>query len=63
MRFVGIVETGLVSGIYYNVGGSEVCQTNDDIGFVPFREHSGLGLERTSKAELSTYTNRRSNFC
>jgi hypothetical protein len=56
MLFVGIVETGLVSGTYYSVGGSDWCQTNDDIDFVTFREHSALLFERTSKAVLSTCT-------
>jgi len=37
MRCDGIVETGLVSGSYYNVGGSALCRTNDNIDFVPDR--------------------------
>jgi hypothetical protein len=53
MHFVGIVETILVSGIYYIVGGSEGCRTNDDIAFMPLREHSVQRLERISKAVLS----------
>jgi hypothetical protein len=55
MRFVGIVETILVSGNYYNVGGSVGCRTKDDIAFVALREHSVLRLERTSKAVLRSY--------
>jgi hypothetical protein len=55
MCFVGIVETSLVSGNYYNVGGSEGCRTNDGIAFVHLREHSALRLERTSKAVLRSY--------
>jgi hypothetical protein len=56
MRCVGIVETGLVSGSAYHVGGSARCRTNDDIDFVPYREQNVLRLERTSKAVLDTHT-------
>jgi len=44
----GIVETGLVSWSYYNVACCAWCWTNDDIDFLPYREHNVLRLQRTS---------------
>jgi len=56
MRCDSIVEAGLVSWSYYNVAGSAWCRTNDDIDFVPYREHNVLRLQRTSLAVLTTHS-------
>jgi len=48
MHCDGIIETRLVLRSYNNVVCSAWCRTNDDIDFVPYREHKVLRLQRTS---------------